>query len=88
MKRTRKQNRKVKFTNAQRLCEIMNLKQKMDKLYEEFETECEAIAEDCEAEGYPSYGSTYEMRVESTWIYYEEEIEYLAERLNKLGGVF
>ena len=33
-------------------------------LQAEFDAECESIAEQCEAEGYPSHGSNYDLRVE------------------------
>ena len=36
----------------------------IEKLKEEFYRECDKIAEDCEAEGYPSRGSNYDLRVE------------------------
>lgn len=36
----------------------------IEKLREEFAAECEEIAAQCEAEGYPSMGSNYELRVE------------------------
>ena len=32
------------------------------RLWDEFRTECEEIAEECEAEGLPANGSTYELR--------------------------
>ena len=35
-----------------------------EELMKEFEEECDAIARDCEEEGYPSCGSNYELRVE------------------------
>ena len=88
MKKKNRQKRMNQLTNSKRLCEIFNLKQKMDKLYEEFEEECEVISKECEADGLPSYGSTYELRVENAWIWYEEEIDYIANRINQLGGTF
>lgn len=36
----------------------------IEKLKEEFYRECDAIARDCEEEGYPSRGSNYDLRVE------------------------
>lgn len=32
------------------------------RLWDEFSTECEEIAEECEAEGYPAHGSNYDLR--------------------------
>ena len=37
---------------------------RIKKLQEEFDEECEEIAAECEAEGYPSHGSNYELRVD------------------------
>lgn len=36
----------------------------LEKLQKEFDKECDAIAEECASEGYPSHGSNYELRVE------------------------
>ena len=36
--------------------------------------ECQEIAEQCEAEGYPSNGSNYELRCETARAYYDEQI--------------
>ena len=36
----------------------------IEKLKNAFLRECDRIAEDCEAEGYPSRGSNYDLRVE------------------------
>lgn len=35
----------------------------LEELRKEFEEECADIAAECEAEGYPSHGSNYELRV-------------------------
>ncbi len=35
----------------------------LGEVYAEYLAECEAIAEQCEEEGYPSHGSNYELRV-------------------------
>lgn len=43
----------------------------LEKAYQE---ECQEIAEQCEAEGYPSNGSNYELRCESARAYYDEQI--------------
>ena len=37
----------------------------MERLMKEFQEACEEIARECEAEGYPAYGSNYELRVEA-----------------------
>jgi len=39
--------------------------EELEKLQAEFDAECEAIMEDCEAEGYPACGSNYELRVDN-----------------------
>lgn len=36
----------------------------LDDIYTEYREKCNAIAEECETEGYPSHGSNYELRVE------------------------
>ena len=33
--------------------------------YQEFEAACDKIAEQCSAEGYPSHGSNYELRIQA-----------------------
>jgi hypothetical protein len=38
----------------------------------EYDEECERIAEECAAEGYPSHGSNYDLRVEQLREYYPE----------------
>ncbi len=38
----------------------------------EYDEECERIAEDCAAEGYPSHGSNYELRIEELRDWYPE----------------
>ena len=43
----------------------------LEKAYQE---EYQEIAEQCEAEGYPSNGSNYELRWESARAYYDEQI--------------
>lgn len=47
--------------------------------YEEARTawceECADIAEQCRQEGYPSHGSTYELRAEEAWRWYAEQID-------------
>ncbi len=35
----------------------------LGEVYAEYKADCEAIAEQCEEEGYPSHGSNYELRV-------------------------
>ena len=44
------------------------------KLEEQFADECEEIAAQCEAEGYPSHGSNYEIRCVHARQYYDEQI--------------
>ena len=46
----------------------------LEKAYQE---ECQEIAEQCEAEGYPSNGSNYELRCENAKAYYDEQIAYI-----------
>ena len=51
-------------TDIDKICEL-------EKAYQE---ECQEIAEQCEAEGYPSNGSNYELRCENARKYYDEQI--------------
>lgn len=44
----------------------------LDDLYKAYLAECDEIAEQCRAEGYPSHGSNYELRVEQLKEYYPE----------------
>lgn len=52
------------------------------KLEEAYLAECEAIAEECVAEGYPSYGDNYELRCESARTYYDEQIADIDNKYN------
>ena len=47
--------------------EIENAKKRIEEIRSEFARECEIIADMCEEEGYPSHGSNYHLRVESSW---------------------
>ena len=46
----------------------------LEKAYQE---ECQEIAEQCEAEGYPANGSNYELRCADARKYYDEQIEII-----------
>ena len=46
----------------------------LEKAYQE---ECQEIAEQCEAEGYPANGSNYELRCADTRKYYNEQIKII-----------
>lgn len=50
---------------------------KICELEKQYREECQEIAEQCEAEGYPSNGSNYELRCESARAYYDEQIAYI-----------
>lgn len=47
---------------------------KICELEKAYQDECQEIAEQCEAEGYPSNGSNYELRCENARAYYDEQI--------------
>lgn len=47
---------------------------KICELEKAYQDECYEIAEQCEAEGYPSNGSNYELRCENARKYYDEQI--------------
>lgn len=44
------------------------------ELHEQFLDECDEIALQCEAEGYPAHGSNYELRCADARLYYDEQI--------------
>jgi len=43
-----------------------------DELYAQYLDECDRIAKECAAEGYPSHGSNYELRVDDLTKRYPE----------------
>lgn len=46
----------------------------------EYKAICDEIAADCEAEGYPSHGSNYELRASQEWkVMYSEEYDELCD---------
>ncbi|WP_346991232.1 hypothetical protein [Agathobacter rectalis] len=50
---------------------------KICELEQQYRDECEEIAEQCEAEGYPANGSNYELRCTDARKYYDEQIEII-----------
>lgn len=50
---------------------------KICELEQQYINECQEIAEQCEAEGYPANGSNYELRCENARKYYDEQIEII-----------
>lgn len=50
---------------------------KICELEQQYRNECEEIAEQCEAEGYPANGSNYELRCSEARKYYDEQIEII-----------
>lgn len=44
------------------------------RLETEYAQECVEIADQCEAEGYPSMGANYDLRCENARRYYDEQI--------------
>ena len=53
-----------KKEDIKEICEIENA----------YLEECEEIAEECREEGYPSYGSNYELRCSVARKYYDEQL--------------
>lgn len=47
------------------------------RLEREYNKECELIAEECEAEGYPAHGSNYGLRCEDLRKSYDQEEYYI-----------
>lgn len=52
-------------------------KEEIEDLWREYAEECEVIADMCEAEGYPRYGSNYELRCSNARAYYTEVEDYI-----------
>lgn len=50
---------------------------KICELEKAYLNECQEIAEQCEAEGYPANGSNYELRCAEARKYYDEQIEII-----------
>ena len=49
-----------------------------EKLLEQYDRECEDIAEMCEEEGYPGKGANYELRCSQAWTeYYLPSLQWL-----------
>ena len=46
-------------------------------LEQQYQDECQEIAEQCEAEGYPANGSNYELRCSEARKYYDEQIKII-----------
>ena len=67
------------ISNAKRLCIFAQIK----ALKADLAKECEAIADLCEEEGYPSHGSNYELRCEAVRDMYWDEIEDLYSQIKK-----
>lgn len=49
--------------------------EKVCQLETEYLQECESISEECAEEGYPTWGSNYELRCEQAREYYDQEID-------------
>ena len=57
----------------------------MNHLYDNFKRECEDISDMCVEEGYPSYGSNYELRCSYLYEnYYRSEMSDLSDELENL----
>ena len=50
---------------------------KICELEKAYLNECQEIAEQCEAEGYPANGSNYDLRCADARKYYDEQIEII-----------
>lgn len=53
-------------------------------LEEQYLEECADIAEECEAEGYPSFGGNYDLRCAESRKYYDELIEEIDSSYDEL----
>lgn len=59
----------------------MTVKQldEIDALWREYDKECEEIAAQCAAEGYPSHGTVYELRCAAVYRWYKEQERIIVE---------
>lgn len=57
---------------------------KICKLEAQYLKECEEIAEECEAEGYPPYGNNYDLRCSDARRYYDELIEKIDSKYGEM----
>lgn len=71
MNKTEEMRRNMKAAGVYREADI----EKICNLEAQYLKECEEIAEECEAEGYPSYGNNYDLRCSDVRRYYDELIE-------------
>lgn len=53
-------------------------------LEEQYLEECADIAEECEEEGYPSYGTNYDLRCADARSYYDESIEKIDSKYGEM----
>lgn len=67
----------IQFRLYRRLMPVQ--KAEIEALWREYDAECEDIADICEAEGYPRYGSNYDLRCENTRKFYEMQEQIIIE---------
>ena len=58
--------------------------EKICNLEAQYLKECEGIEEECEAEGYPSYGNNYDLRCSDARRYYDELIEKIDSKYGEM----
>lgn len=58
--------------------------QAIKDLYKEYEKGCEQIAADCEKEGYPGYGSNYDLRAGQLWDLINQDIELIESKYEEV----
>lgn len=58
--------------------------EKICNLEAQYLKECEDIAEQCEAEGYPSFGGNYDLRCAESRKYYDQLIEEIDTKYDEL----
>lgn len=58
--------------------------EKICNLEAQYLKECEDIAEQCEAEGYPSFGGNYDLRCAESRKYYDQLIEEIDSKYDEL----
>ena len=58
---------------------------KRNELMQAMQDELDSNAEYCEAQGWPSHGSNYDLMSEDTQAYYADDIDYLYSLLTRFG---
>ena len=64
---------------------FIKLSYECSDLIEEIKGDISEFGEECEAEGYPSYGTNYDLRCSDARRYYDELIEKIDSKYGEMG---